>query len=310
MGVGRPHAPAAGRAQPHQQCDQIHGTRGSQPAARGRPGGSVTVSVCDTGLGIPPESRGRSSTSSAGRSGASPAGTAGWAWGWRSAGASSSCTAARSVCIPPARRAPARPSTSRCRPCSRRPVAGSSLAAARQQDGVLVLTHRAGTGERLRDHLHQRGFEVQMALMDEPASWQSRLAAAPPSADRAGCEHRVRPGVERAQGASRANPATQGIPCSFCSHVLSPRTAARCWSWTISPSRSRWPSSRGRSTNIGCLQMPEPSPESQRVFLVVDDDPDTLEMHARIVQRHSASHRVLKARNGLEALDNPAARTR
>ena len=35
----------------------------------------------------------------------------------------------------------------------------------------------------------------------------------------------------------------------------------------------------------------------------MDDDPDTLEMHARIVQAHSPSHRVLTARNGLEALD-------
>jgi CheY-like chemotaxis protein len=38
-------------------------------------------------------------------------------------------------------------------------------------------------------------------------------------------------------------------------------------------------------------------------ILVVDDDPDTLEMHTRIVQAHSHSHRVLTARNGLEALD-------
>ena len=40
----------------------------------------------------------------------------------------------------------------------------------------------------------------------------------------------------------------------------------------------------------------------QRTILVVDDDPNTLEMHARIVQSHSPANRVLKARNGLEAL--------
>jgi YesN/AraC family two-component response regulator len=38
-----------------------------------------------------------------------------------------------------------------------------------------------------------------------------------------------------------------------------------------------------------------------RTFLVVDDDPETLEMHARIVQAHAPSNRVLKARNGREA---------
>jgi YesN/AraC family two-component response regulator len=38
-------------------------------------------------------------------------------------------------------------------------------------------------------------------------------------------------------------------------------------------------------------------------ILVVDDEPGTLEMHARVVQAHSDSNRVLKARNGKEALD-------
>jgi YesN/AraC family two-component response regulator len=39
-------------------------------------------------------------------------------------------------------------------------------------------------------------------------------------------------------------------------------------------------------------------------ILVVDDDPDTLEMHTRIVQAHSQSHQVLAARNGFEALEH------
>ena len=35
----------------------------------------------------------------------------------------------------------------------------------------------------------------------------------------------------------------------------------------------------------------------------MDDDPGTLEMHARIVRAHSAAHAVLTARDGREALD-------
>jgi YesN/AraC family two-component response regulator len=38
-------------------------------------------------------------------------------------------------------------------------------------------------------------------------------------------------------------------------------------------------------------------------ILVVDDDPDTLEMHVRIVRAHLPSYQVIRARNGLEALD-------
>ncbi len=44
---------------------------------------------------------------------------------------------------------------------------------------MLVLTTSPASSERLRKHLQQRGFEVQMALMDQPASWQPRLAAPP-----------------------------------------------------------------------------------------------------------------------------------
>jgi CheY-like chemotaxis protein len=39
-----------------------------------------------------------------------------------------------------------------------------------------------------------------------------------------------------------------------------------------------------------------------RTVLIVDDEPSTLEMYARIVQSHAASNRVLKAHDGREAL--------
>jgi signal transduction histidine kinase/DNA-binding LacI/PurR family transcriptional regulator/CheY-like chemotaxis protein len=44
-------------------------------------------------------------------------------------------------------------------------------------------------------------------------------------------------------------------------------------------------------------------PQLARTILVVDDEPHTLDMHARIVQAQSASNRTLKARNGKEAVD-------
>jgi YesN/AraC family two-component response regulator len=40
-----------------------------------------------------------------------------------------------------------------------------------------------------------------------------------------------------------------------------------------------------------------------RTILIVDDEPATLDMHARIVQAHSAGNRVLKAHDGQAALD-------
>lgn len=70
---------------------------------------------------------------------------------------------------------------------------------------------------------------------------------------------------------------------------------------------------------VGCLTKPiEPAELTQALdqhwlmaegdlplhtILVVDDEPNTLEMNARIVQSHSSSNRVLKAHHGREALD-------
>jgi AraC-like DNA-binding protein len=49
----------------------------------------------------------------------------------------------------------------------------------------------------------------------------------------------------------------------------------------------------------------DPASMEGQVFtmLVVDNEPNTLELHTRIVQSHSLSNRILKARNGQEALD-------
>jgi CheY-like chemotaxis protein len=49
--------------------------------------------------------------------------------------------------------------------------------------------------------------------------------------------------------------------------------------------------------------LPSDGAAAQRTFLVVDDDPNTLDLHARIVQAHAPTNRVLKAHNGLEALE-------
>ena len=62
-------------------------------------------------------------------------------------------------------------------PAVQAPVAAPAAAS---EQGVLVLTASPGTSERLREHLQQRGFEVQMALIDQPragspSSWRRPL---------------------------------------------------------------------------------------------------------------------------------------
>ena len=63
-------------------------------------------------------------------------------------------------------------------PATQPAVAASAVFAGQ---GVLVLTTSLRTSQRLCDHLDQRGLDVHMALIDQPSDWQSRLMVSPPS---------------------------------------------------------------------------------------------------------------------------------
>jgi len=261
---------------------------------------SVTVSVRDTGLGIPPEEQGsifddfRRSERSITR-GYSGLGLGlaicrrliemhGGTIGVQSTGqegAGSTFYFTLPVVEPPA----AQVSVAA-------PAAGS-------EGGVLVLTPSPDTSERLRKHLQQHGFEVQMALPDQPSSWQPLLLAAPPTAivlDMTQASDQAWHVLKMLKADSR----TQEIPVLF--YALSQDSGA-----VLELDYLTKPIELAELTRALDQQWLLPdavsSPASQRVFLVVDDDPDTLEMHARIVRRHSPSNRVLQARNGLAALD-------
>jgi signal transduction histidine kinase/DNA-binding response OmpR family regulator len=262
--------------------------------------GSVTVTVRDTGLGIPPEEQGaifddfrRSERSITRGYGGLGLGLAicrrlielhGGTIGVRSTGqegAGSTFSFTLPTVEPPASQAP------------------SAAPAAAREQGVLVLTPSPATSARLRQHLQQRGFEVQMALLDQPASWQSQLMAAPPAA----VVLDVSLASEQAWHVLKmlkANPATQGVPVLF--YALSQDSGAVLELDYLTKPIELAELTRALDQHWLVADV-EPTLRSQRAFLVVDDDPQTLEMHARIVQTHSATHRVFKARNGLEALE-------
>lgn len=177
-------------------------------------------------------------------------------------------------------------------PAAQAPVA---VPVAAPEAGVLVLTASPGASDRLRQHLLQRGFEVQIALLDRPGSWQSRFLTAPPAA--------VVLDVTQAPDQAwhvlkmlKADPATQAVPVLF--YTLSQDSGA-----VLELDYLTKPIDLAELTRALDQQWLVAGAASPRTtFLVVDDDSETLEMHARIVQARSAAHQVFKARNGLEAL--------
>jgi signal transduction histidine kinase/AraC-like DNA-binding protein/ABC-type sugar transport system substrate-binding protein len=257
---------------------------------------SVTVAVHDTGLGIPPEEQDvvfdefrRSERSRVHGYGGLGLGLAicrrlidmhGGAMGVRSSGeegAGSTFYFTLPTVEPPAAQ-----------------VQPSAIPAA--EKSALVLTHRMAGSQNLPEYLHERGFDVKSAFIDETPDWLSQVVISPPGAIL------VDIGAAPQQSwsvlkAIKSHPQTQDLPVLFC--ALSPQGGSVLeFDYLTKPIE---PDGLTRLLDQQWL-MPDPD-HDVRTILVVDDDPDTLEMHARIVQAHSQTHRVLTARNGLEALD-------
>jgi signal transduction histidine kinase/AraC-like DNA-binding protein/ActR/RegA family two-component response regulator len=163
------------------------------------------------------------------------------------------------------------------------------------KESIWVLSHRAGSGQRLHEYLVGRGFGVQTAYTDETPEWLSRLVVSPPDAvvvDVSAAPHHGWDVLKAIKG----HPKTQALPVLFCS--LSPEGGSVLeFDYLTKPI--------GLADLTRALDQHWLAPDTghgAKAILVVDDDPDTLQMHARIVQAHLPAHQVLTARNGFEAL--------
>jgi signal transduction histidine kinase/AraC-like DNA-binding protein/ActR/RegA family two-component response regulator len=164
------------------------------------------------------------------------------------------------------------------------------------EERVLVLTNRMGGGQRLQAYLDESGYEVKTSFMDESPDWLSQVVISPPGAIV------VDLGTALHQGwgvltAIKRHPQTKDLPVLF--YALSPKGGS-----VLQLDYLTKPIELTEFTRALDQQWLVPGTnDDMKTILVVDDDPDTLAMHTRIVQAHAHSHRVLMARNGLEALD-------
>ncbi len=159
---------------------------------------------------------------------------------------------------------------------------------------VIVLSQRAGSGERLREHLAQRGFDARVIALDATPDWSNTLASMPPSAIVLDSSLVPEQGWEVLKRL-KSNPATQHTPVLFYS--LEPTSGAVLELDTL-------------TKPVGLNELKQAldqqwaaGDQSGKTILIVDDDPNTVEMHARLVQSHASGHRILKARHGREALE-------
>lgn len=158
---------------------------------------------------------------------------------------------------------------------------------------MLVLS--TGTDERLQHHLEKRGFAVTSLPLDDSAAWVSELLNKSYSAV-------VLNAVQGDQAwwqairVLKANSATRDLPLLCCAMTEQHGTVLE-FNYLTKPVEL---ADLARVLDQYWLKSDPVS--AGHTILVVDDDPDTLELHARIIQSYSADHRVLRARSGREAL--------
>ena len=162
---------------------------------------------------------------------------------------------------------------------------------------VLLFAERSEDGERLNEYLVRQGFNVEIAwietLNSSPPAWLHSKPAA----------LIVERGTTRDQSwellkTLRENPLTRDIPILF---------------YSLDENQDR-----GSVIELNALTKPlnqaelaqalerhefKGLEENAQTILIVDDEPSALELHARVVTAWSPKYRILKARNGKEALE-------
>ncbi|MEP0804619.1 MAG: substrate-binding domain-containing protein [Chloroflexota bacterium] len=149
---------------------------------------------------------------------------------------------------------------------------------------------------RLAERLRQQGVRLTQAPLDRSSEWQPQLAVSPPDAivldikDESNLAWRVMRMI-------KSLPSAQDIPVMF--YTASPQGEALLNLDYLTKPIDPKTLLRALDQNLTLSDAPA---QSVRTFLVVDDDVQALEMHARILRLHSPANRVLAAQNGREAL--------
>ncbi|GAP15780.1 transcriptional regulator [Longilinea arvoryzae] len=174
---------------------------------------------------------------------------------------------------------------------------GNSLAGLPEAaHSVLVLTDAFSTNELLVKCLHQRGFQVQVQAVNDADGWNPGTSN--PALGAVLVDANLAAGSSwKALQVFKNSPQSRDVPVLF--FKSSTENSA-----LLELNYLTKPIELGELTRALDQQLSLNNGERPtRAILVVDDEPNTLDLNARIVQSHSAANHVLKARNGREALE-------
>jgi signal transduction histidine kinase/DNA-binding LacI/PurR family transcriptional regulator/AraC-like DNA-binding protein len=170
----------------------------------------------------------------------------------------------------------------------------------KESDRIVLLVKDSEGGEHLRSHLSQQGFLVEVHTVCDTVDWLSWLLPLPPE------KIVLDLGLTSERGwdiikTLKENPATRDIPVLF---------------YALNEGEDS-----GSLLDINFMNKPLSTTELAQVLLphhlirksqnggpapsilVVDDDPEILNLHTRIVETLAHDYRILQAQNGRQALE-------
>ncbi|HTX92574.1 MAG TPA: substrate-binding domain-containing protein [Anaerolineales bacterium] len=168
---------------------------------------------------------------------------------------------------------------------------------------VWILTTQPENAGQLKQYLEEQGFETEILIWDDQDDWFTAVTQSPPGAIVLDVHRTPERGLE-AMRALKAHPATSDTAILFymldteqnsgamleldylTKPIGAPELAQALW-------RVGW--AEHESSSAGSLP-------GSKTILIVDDDPGVLDMHAQIVRSQFPHCQVILAANGKEAL--------
>ena len=174
-------------------------------------------------------------------------------------------------------------------------IEGDTLPSGLEQS-VTLFTVPSANGERLREHLTDQGFEVNLVEIGQTNDWMTPLLTTPPGAVILDIGMAPTRGWEVLKRL-KENSGTQSIPVLLYS-LTENKGAVLELNYLTKPVGTA-----ELARVLEYQKLASGDDKDEKIFLIVDDDPATLEMYVRIAQSWLGRHKVLKARNGREALE-------
>ena len=160
---------------------------------------------------------------------------------------------------------------------------------------LLLLTNNWEAGERFRHQMGLHNTRVKMSMLGDESAWRPKPGETIPDgivldiSDSPDLGWRVFHEIKR-------NPDTRSMPVMFYT-ASDEGEAILNFDYLVKPIDQA-----DLTTSIDQHLLIEDGEEDGRTILLVDDDQGTRDLHARIVESHSAANRILMAKDGREAL--------